>query len=104
MAGGNWSHRLRPVRLEGGGERWPAALIGWGRRTWHTSFLWSTRTILLSGLQPADHGEQVEQPSESYHGREWFGRQERIVGTVTGSFRRPTAAAHPVIAAKLRCV
>src|SRR5262249_30915269 len=48
------------------------------------SFLWSTRTLLLGGLQSAHHLKQVEQPSDSYHGSCTFGRQERIVGSMAG--------------------
>ena len=90
LVGGNWSQRLPLTALAGGGERWTGSLIGRGRETWHTSFLWSTRTILLSGLQSGDHLEEVQQPSESYHGSCSFGRQERIVGSVAGSFPLPS--------------
>ena len=61
-----------------------------GRWTWHTTFLWSTRTILLGSLEPVHHLKQLQQPSESYHGGCTFGRQERIVGSVAGSFQQPS--------------
>jgi hypothetical protein len=90
LVSGNWSQRLSATAPECGGERWLEDLRRRRRWTWHTRFLWTARTLMLRCSQPGDHCAQAEQPSKSYHGWRRLGRQERIVGTVTGFSRLPS--------------